>query len=76
MVILSSALEPQADAEGIARLFNISRSADGFFLERHPKLDPVATASDAFLLLAAARVPRTSPIPLLKLQRRQPGFWR
>jgi len=40
MVILCPAVEPQPDAEAIARLFNISRSADGFFLEKHPKLDP------------------------------------
>ncbi|GAI55004.1 unnamed protein product, partial [marine sediment metagenome] len=46
MVILSVALEAQPDAEAVARLFNISRSADGFFLEKHPKLDPVATTTD------------------------------
>jgi heterodisulfide reductase subunit A len=46
MVILSCALEPRADAENTAKLFSISRKADGFFLEKHPKLDPVATSTD------------------------------
>jgi len=42
MVVLSCGLEPQPDVEAVGRLLNISRSADGFFLEKHPKLDPVA----------------------------------
>ncbi len=46
MVVLSCALEPQLDVEAVARMFNISRSADGFFLERHPKLEPVSTMTD------------------------------
>jgi len=33
MVILSVALEAQPDAESVARLFNISQGADGFFVE-------------------------------------------
>jgi heterodisulfide reductase subunit A len=38
MVVLSVGLEPTADAEDLARLFDISCSPDGFFLEPHPKL--------------------------------------
>jgi len=50
MVILSCALEPCADAEQVARTFSLSRKADGFFLEKHPKLDPVATMTDGIFV--------------------------
>jgi len=61
MVVLSTALEPRADAEEVARLFNISRSADGFFLERHPKLDPVATSTDGIFVVGCAQGPKDIP---------------
>ncbi len=61
MVILSCALEPQPDAEAVARLFNISRSADGFFLERHPKLEPVATMTDGIFLAGCCQGPKDIP---------------
>ena len=61
MVILSTALEPRADAEVVARMFNISRSADGFFLERHPKLDPVATATEGTFVVGCAQGPKDIP---------------
>jgi len=61
MVILSTALEPQADVEEVARLFNISRSADGFFLERHPKLEPVSTATDGIFVVGCAQGPKDIP---------------
>ena len=61
MVILSCALEPQADAEDVARLFSISRSADGFFLERHPKLEPVATANEGVFVVGCAQGPKDIP---------------
>ena len=50
MVILCPALEPRSDAEGVAKLFTITRRADGFFMERHVKLDPVATATEGVLI--------------------------
>ncbi|MBA7666349.1 Ferredoxin-type protein NapF [subsurface metagenome] len=61
MVILSCALEPQADVEEIARLFNISRSADGFFLEKHPKLDPVATMTGGIFVAGCCQGPKDIP---------------
>ena len=61
MVILSVALEAQPDAEAVARLFNISRSADGFFLERHPKLDPVATTTDGTFVAGCCQGPKDIP---------------
>jgi len=61
MVILSTALEARSDAEAVARLFNISRSADGFFLERHPKLAPVATTTEGVFVVGCCQGPKDIP---------------
>lgn len=61
MVILSVALEMQSDAEAVARLFNISQSADGFFLEKHPKLDPIATTTDGVFVVGCCQGPKDIP---------------
>ena len=61
IVILSTALEARSDAEAVARLFNINRSADGFFLERHPKLDPVATTTAGVFVVGCAQGPKDIP---------------
>jgi heterodisulfide reductase subunit A len=61
MVVLSTALQPRADAGQIAGLFTINRSADGFFLERHPKLDPVATATDGVFVVGCCQGPKDIP---------------
>jgi heterodisulfide reductase subunit A len=61
MVVLSTALEPRADANAVARLFSISRSKDGFFLEKHPKLDPVATTTDGIFIAGCCQSPKDIP---------------
>ncbi len=61
MVILSCALEPQPDAGDVARLFSTSRSADGFFMEKHPKLDPVATMNDGIFVTGCCQGPKDIP---------------
>ncbi len=61
MVILCIALEPRADADQVARLFNISRSRDGFFLERHAKLDPIATLTDGVFVVGCCQGPKDIP---------------
>jgi len=61
MVILSCGLEAQPDAENVARLFNVSRSADGFFMEKHPKLDPVATMNDGIFVAGCCQGPKDIP---------------
>jgi len=61
IVILATALEPKSDAEAVARLFNVTRSADGFFLERHPKLDPVATTTEGVFVVGCAQSPKDIP---------------
>lgn len=61
LVILCCAIEPQEDSQAIARLLRISRSADGFFLEKHPKLDPVATFSDGIYVVGCCQGPKDIP---------------
>lgn len=61
MVVLCSALEPRSDSDEVARLFRISKTADGFFLERHPKLDPVATPSDGIYVVGCCQGPKDIP---------------
>ncbi|GAI87793.1 unnamed protein product, partial [marine sediment metagenome] len=61
MVVLSTALEARSDAKDVARLFNIGRSADGFFMERHPKLDPVATTTGGIFVVGCAQGPKDIP---------------
>jgi heterodisulfide reductase subunit A len=61
MVVLCNAIEPRRDADQVARLFGLSRSPDGFFLERHPKLDPVATTTDGLFVAGCAQGPKDIP---------------
>ncbi len=61
MVILCPAMEARSDAKEVARLFNLSQSADGFLLERHAKLEPVATANDGVFIVGCAQGPKDIP---------------
>ncbi len=61
MVILCIALEPRSDAKQVAQLFRISQGADGFFIERHPKLDPVATMTDGIFIAGCCQGPKDIP---------------
>jgi len=61
MVILSTALEPREDTEAVGRLLHISRGADGFFLEKHPKLDPVATTTGGVFVVGCCQGPKDIP---------------
>jgi len=61
LVILSVGLEPRKDIVEVARTFSISRSKDGFFLEKHPKLAPVSTAADGIFIAGACQGPKDIP---------------
>jgi len=61
MVVLSAGLEPRRDAADVAHVFGLSRSADGFFLEKHPKLGPVETASNGVFIAGACQSPKDIP---------------
>jgi len=61
MVILSAGLEPRHDAEEVARRFGISCSANGWFIEKHPKLDPVATMTEGVFIAGCVQGPKDIP---------------
>jgi heterodisulfide reductase subunit A len=61
MVILCDALEPRADTEQTAKVFSIGRRADGFFMERHVKLDPISTLSDGIFIAGCCEGPKDIP---------------
>jgi heterodisulfide reductase subunit A len=61
MVVLATAMEPQRDADRVASLFGLSRSADGFFQEAHPKLRPFHTNTDGVFLAGACQSPKDVP---------------
>ena len=61
MVVLSTGLEPRADAAEVRRLFNIGCSREGFFLERHPKLAPVNTFADGIFVAGCCQGPKDIP---------------
>jgi heterodisulfide reductase subunit A len=61
MVVLSTGMEAQPDQKQIGALFGISRSPDGFFLEKHPKLAPVETTTDGVLLAGTCQGPKDIP---------------
>ncbi len=61
MVVLAVGLEPRADADDIRRMFNISCSNEGWFLERHPKLAPVNTFTDGIFIAGGCQGPKDIP---------------
>lgn len=61
MVILATALEPQADADKVAFTFGLGRTSDRFFAEAHPKLRPVETSTAGVFLAGTCQGPRDVP---------------
>ena len=61
LVILASAIEPIHDADRVASLFGLGRTADGWFAEAHPKLRPVETSTAGVFLAGCAQGPRDVP---------------
>jgi len=61
LLILCNAMEPRRDADRVRKLFSISKSPDGFFLERHPKLDPTSTTTDGVYIAGCAQGPKDIP---------------
>jgi heterodisulfide reductase subunit A len=61
MVILSNGMEPRSDAKETAKKFGISCSADSWFIEKHPKLDPVSTMTEGVMIAGCASGPKDIP---------------
>jgi len=61
MVVLSTGLEADESLPEIANKCNISVGSDGFVIEKHPKLGPVATATDGVFIAGACQSPKDIP---------------
>ena len=61
LVVLMVGMEAREDSEEVAHLVNISRDKDGWFIESHPKLDPVATTTDGVYIAGACQSPKDIP---------------
>ncbi|MEE9474322.1 MAG: CoB--CoM heterodisulfide reductase iron-sulfur subunit A family protein [Candidatus Hydrothermarchaeaceae archaeon] len=61
LVVLSVGMEPPADADELQKLLRISRGADGFFMEAHPKLRPVDTLTGGLFLAGTVQGPKDIP---------------
>jgi len=68
MVVLAVGLEPGKDAGDIRRIFNMSCSEEGWFLERHPKLAPVSTFTDGVFIAGACQGPKDIPESVAQAQ--------
>ncbi|MGZ7134521.1 MAG: 4Fe-4S binding protein [Methanobacterium sp.] len=61
MVVLAAGLVPPAGIEDLRQTIGLSKSADGFLLEAHPKLRPVDTLTEGVYLAGVAQGPKDIP---------------
>jgi len=61
MVVLATAAVPSQGSEEVARIFNVSRGGDGFFMESHPKLKPIDTPADGVFVAGGCQGPKDVP---------------
>ncbi len=61
MVVLSVGLQPPEGSEQLRQTIGLSRSADGFLMEAHPKLRPVDTLTDGVYLAGVSQGPKDIP---------------
>jgi heterodisulfide reductase subunit A len=61
LVVLMTGMEARDDAKEIARLTGVSLCGNEFFIEKHPKLDPVATTTDGVYIVGSCQSPKNIP---------------
>jgi heterodisulfide reductase subunit A len=61
LVVLMVGMEAREDSHEIARIVNISQDKDGWFIESHPKLEPVATTTDGIFIAGTCVAPKDIP---------------
>lgn len=61
LVVLAAGIVPRPSTKEVAGLLKLSRSADGFLAEAHPKLRPVDTAIDGVFLAGCCQGPKDIP---------------
>ena len=58
IVVLSMGITPRSDTEEITKIFGLHTGPDGFFLERHYKLNPVDSAREGIFVSGCALGPK------------------
>ncbi len=61
LVVLAVGMESRGDTSDLSTMLKLPRSADGFFLELHPKLRPVDTAVNGVFLAGCCQGPKDIP---------------
>ena len=61
LVVLSVGLEHAAGSDELRQTLGVSKSADGFYMEAHPKLRPVDTLTDGVYIAGVAQGPKDIP---------------
>jgi heterodisulfide reductase subunit A len=61
LVVLSVGLIPAEGTAELAQMLNVTRSADGFLQEAHPKLRPVETTSEGVYIAGCCQAPKDIP---------------
>jgi heterodisulfide reductase subunit A len=61
LVVLMVGMEARDDAHEVAHLMNISQDKEGWFIESHPKLEPVATTTDGVFIAGTCVAPKDIP---------------
>ena len=61
IIILMVGMEAQENAKEIAHAVGISMCGNEFYMEKHPKLDPVATTTDGVFIVGACQSPKDIP---------------
>jgi heterodisulfide reductase subunit A len=61
MVILMVNMEAHDDVKEVVRAIGVSLCGNQFFIEKHPKLDPVATTTGGVFIVGACQGPKDIP---------------
>jgi len=61
LVVLMVGMEARSDSDEVARITGISRDPQGWFIESHPKLAPVSTATEGVYIAGCCQSPKDIP---------------
>ncbi|MFC2133577.1 CoB--CoM heterodisulfide reductase iron-sulfur subunit A family protein [Bacteroidota bacterium] len=61
LVVLMTGMEAHEDAKKVAHTVGVSMCGNAFFIEKHPKLDPVATTTDGVYIVGNCQSPKDIP---------------
>jgi heterodisulfide reductase subunit A2 len=61
LVILMVAMEAHDSAKNVSHMTGITMCGNEFYIEKHPKLDPVATTTDGVFIVGTCQAPKDIP---------------